>query len=70
MGFLAIVASKLLEFILEKGGHALYAWTVEFVARKKEEAANKKNLDNLNEAVKKGDDDEILKRETDLLNGQ
>ena len=69
MGFLASIAAKLLEKFLVWGGKALYDLITEFVEKHKQDAANKKNLKEYEEAKKKGDKDEILDKERDLING-
>ncbi len=70
MGFLAAVAAKVLTWLLEKGGRALYEWIVEFTERQKQEKANKENKKKYDEAVKSGDADKKLEAERDLLNGK
>lgn len=69
MAFLAQLAAYMLQWILTIGGKALYEAVTEFVNRQeqiKREKINKKKYD---EALKKGDKDEIHKAERDLLNG-
>lgn len=70
MAFLAQLAAYMLQWILTIGGKALYEAVTEFVNRQeqiKREKINKKKYD---EAVEKGDKDEILKAERDLINGR
>lgn len=68
MGFLAQAAAYLL-FLVSKWlfGTAKESFD-QYVARKETEEAQKKNLKRYQEAVKKGDPDEILEAERDLIN--
>jgi hypothetical protein len=70
MAFLAQVLAYLLQWILTLGGRALYEWTNRYVdkqkEKKKEQEAHKKYQDEVKKGVKS---DEMLERETDILNG-
>ena len=70
MGFLASFAAKVFTWLLEKGGKALYEAITAFVEKQKQIQKEKENLKNYQDAVKKGDRDEILKKERNLLNGE
>lgn len=69
MAFLAQLAAIMLKWILTLGGKALYEWTTELVKKQEQIKREKINQKKYDEAVKKGDKDEIHKAERDLLNG-
>ena len=69
MSFLARLAAYMLQWILTIGGKALYEAVTAFVEKQKQVQKEKENLKNYQDAVKKGDRDEILKKERNLLNG-
>lgn len=70
MSFLVALAAKIAEWLLEKGGRAAYEAFTAFVNNQKEVQKEKKNLKEYEDASKKGDRDEILKKERSLLNGE
>ena len=70
MSFLARLAAYMLQRILTIGGKALYEAVTAFVEKQKQVQKEKENLKNYQDAVKKGDRDEILKKERNLLNGE
>ena len=70
MSFLARLAAYMLQWILTIGGKALYEAVTTFVEKQKQIQKEKENLKNYQDAVKKGDRDEILKKERNLLNGE
>jgi hypothetical protein len=70
MGLLASILAYLLKWILELGGRWLYEQTTLLVEKKKKEAREKENLKRYQDAKKKkASDDEMLDRETDIING-
>lgn len=70
MSLLAQVVAYLLEWILTLGGRALYEWTTRTVEKNKEKQKEKEALKRYEETKKKGEkSDEMLDRETDILNG-
>lgn len=70
MGFLVAILVKLLEFILSWGGKALFDYTTKLIEKQKQEAQEKENLKRYQDAKKKKvSDDEMLDRETDIING-
>ena len=70
MSFLARLAAYMLQWILTIGGKALYEAVTAFVEKQKQVQKEKKNLKEYEDASKKGDRDEILKKERSLLNGE
>lgn len=70
MGFLAqafaYLAFYIGKYLFGMGKESL----TDYMARKEQEATNKKNIAKLKEAVKKGNPDEILEAERDLINGE
>lgn len=71
MGFLAALAAKMLQWILEKGGKALYEAVTEFVERKRQEEANKKNTKKHEEDIATNAPPEQKGRSgADLINGK
>lgn len=70
MSFLARLAAYMLQWILTIGGKALYEAVTAFVEKQKQIQKEKENLKNYQDAVKKGDRDEILKKERNLINGE
>ena len=69
MSFLAQVLAYLLQWILTLGGKALYEWTTDYVDKQKQKRNEKENLKKYREAEKKGNKDDILEKERDLING-
>lgn len=70
MAFLAQLAAYMLQWILTLGGKALYEAVTEFVKRQDQVKKQKENKKKYEEALKKGNKDEILEAERDLLNGR
>jgi len=70
MAFLAQLAAYMLQWILTIGGKALYEAVTAFVAKQEQVRKEKENLKKYNDAVKKGNRDEVLKAERDLLNNK
>lgn len=70
MTFLAQLAAFMLQWVLKLGGKALYEAVTAFVEKQKEVQKEKENLKDYQDAVKKGDRNEVLKKERDLLNGE
>ncbi|MBY0413710.1 MAG: hypothetical protein K2Q18_06075 [Bdellovibrionales bacterium] len=70
MAFLAQLAAIMLKWILTLGGKALYEWTTELVKKQEQVKKQKENKKKYDEALKKGDKDEILKAERDLINNR
>ena len=68
MAFLAQVLAYLLQWILTLGGKALYEWSHEFIDKQKQKKQEKENLKKNQDAEKKGNKDEILESERDLIN--
>lgn len=70
MAFLAQVLAYLLQWILTLGGKALYEWSHEFIDKQKQKKQEKEAQKKYEETRKKGEkSDEMLDRETDILNG-
>lgn len=70
MAFLAQLAALMLQWILKLGGKALYEAVTAFIEKQKQVQEEKKNLKEYQDAIKKGDRDEILKKERSMLNGE
>ena len=68
MTFLISIAVKLLEWILLMGGKALYEWTVRTVEDHKLKQKEKENLTKYKEAKAKGNPDDELDAEKNLIN--
>jgi hypothetical protein len=70
MAFLAQIIAFMLQWILTLGGKAAYEWTQEYIRKQEERKREKKHLKDYEETRKKGEkSDEMLNRETDILNG-
>ena len=70
MAFLAQVLAYLLQWILTLGGKALYEWTHDFLKRQEQAKKEKEALKKYEEEREKGKkSDEMLDKETDILNG-
>lgn len=70
MSFLIGLAAKILEWLLVLGGHYLYEKANKLVDKQKQKKQEKEAQKKYEETRKKGEkSDEMLDRETDILNG-
>lgn len=70
MGFLAGFFANIAIWFLEFIGRILFRKADKFIDKKKQESKNKENLKDYQDAVKRGaNDQEILEKERNLLNG-
>lgn len=70
MAFLAQILAYMLQWILTLGGRALYEWTTGYLEKQEQKKKEKEALKRYEEERKKGvKSDEMLDRETDILNG-
>lgn len=69
MAFLAQLVAFMMQWLLTMGGKAAYEWTNDYIEKQAQKKRAKENLKKYKEAVKKGNDDDTLEKERDLING-
>lgn len=70
MSFLAQIIAYTLQWLLTLGGKAAYEWTQDFIRKQEQQKKEKEAKKKYDETRKKGEkSDEMLERETDILNG-